>query len=939
MSTAVSRAGVPAASRVVVEGVVRRVLRRPAEPSPRQPAEPRPAWQRVVLVHAAAEWRDEPEFDVDGARVRVVACATVLAVLDALSEHADGDAGTYLVVVTPCGAAELGAGVLARVAGQRVRSVNRWDLVREAFGARQLDPQLTTRRWAWAAAALLDAQPAGGWPKIVGSVLDIDTAMRRLTAARLWRDAADVRLDAAALLEWTREDAAVASFAYLGDDERAGLEEWTAATVGPVARVVFRLAARGHAGDAVPFGLATGVLLGPGAPATRQARLALVRAEERYFAGHPPADDDLRRFAETAESLVVRWTATDGSDVARAVLDRAGDILAELRVGDLAEASSVLDAGFDARLGVLAGQLAVALPEITPADLPAVEDALSALRAHHRWPVRRDDAVPAEMAVRLARWLATDSAGAAGRTGSPASLADLAAAHLSSWSFADRALAAVWDADTSRSPALASAYARLCAVVRERRAELDRVFAERLAAWVELSGAADELLGVENVLQRVARPLARHEAPLVVVLDGMSAAVGSELAEQVLARWPWLEVGRRDEGREPALATVPSTTTYSRASLLSGTLAAGGQDVERAGFAACWRGRRTGLFHKGGLRAGGAAVPLPAEVRDAIRTPGTVVGVVLNTVDESLDHGREAGRRPGGPRWELDGIAYLRDLLGEAWLAGRPVLLVADHGHVLDRGDGVRRDHADAARWRSGVAGDGELLVRGARVLADGGDAEVVVPWDERIRYVPRRAGYHGGVSPAEMVVPVLAFVPSRDRVPRGWPRPYDPGRMVPDWWEALADTRARAAQAPAAGQPAAPAERPRRRGPAPQDETLFGRAEPPAAAAPPESAAAPAGLGARVTGSPLLEAQRTYVRKAPPDTEIAALVDGLERAGGKLPVSAAAGIVGQPAVRMSGYLAQASRLLNVDGYQVLEVADGGRTVVLNTALLREQFL
>ena len=41
----------------------------------------------------------------------------------------------------------------------------------------------------------------------------------------------------------------------------------------------------------------------------------------------------------------------------------------------------------------------------------------------------------------------------------------------------------------------------------------------------------------------------------------------------------------------------------------------------------------------------------------------------------------------------------------------------------------------------------------------------------------------------------------------------------------------------------------------------------------------------------------------------------------------------------MAGYLAQLGRLLNVDGYAVIGVADEGRTAELNAALLREQFL
>ena len=89
----------------------------------------------------------------------------------------------------------------------------------------------------------------------------------------------------------------------------------------------------------------------------------------------------------------------------------------------------------------------------------------------------------------------------------------------------------------------------------------------------------------------------------------------------------------------------------------------------------------------------------------------------------------------------------------------------------------------------------------------------------------------------------------------------------------------------------------------------------------------------------PLYEAQRAFVRKAPEDGEVAAIIDALAGAGGKLPVTSVATIAGQPPFRMAGYLAQLGRLLNVDGYAVIGVTDEGRTATLNTALLREQFV
>ena len=105
------------------------------------------------------------------------------------------------------------------------------------------------------------------------------------------------------------------------------------------------------------------------------------------------------------------------------------------------------------------------------------------------------------------------------------------------------------------------------------------------------------------------------------------------------------------------------------------------------------------------------------------------------------------------------------------------------------------------------------------------------------------------------------------------------------------------------------------------------------------EAAASPSSLGARVVASGRLASQRQFARRAPDDDRIAGLIDGLEQVGRRATIGEAARIAGEPAVRMSGYLAQVARLLNVDGYPVIRTIDDGRTVELNTELLRQQFL
>src|SRR5262245_55017675 len=94
----------------------------------------------VLLLRAAPEWWGDREFSVtiEGGQVPVAVapCPTVLAVLDAMG--AAREDGRYLVVLTPCDSRDVGDSVLARAMQPEIKPINRWDLVADAFGARDL---------------------------------------------------------------------------------------------------------------------------------------------------------------------------------------------------------------------------------------------------------------------------------------------------------------------------------------------------------------------------------------------------------------------------------------------------------------------------------------------------------------------------------------------------------------------------------------------------------------------------------------------------------------------------------------------------------------------------------------------------------------------------------------------------------------------------------
>lgn len=902
--------------------------------------------------------------------VRVAAADSVLAVVHALSGL--GDDIDHLVVLTPLEASDLGETLLGSFLGEEVMRLNNWELLRSELKVTRVDPRLYSGTWSWLADTLRSIR-ATHQLKLGTGVLKLEQALSIAVSARFGRDPGE-QVDSAALLEWTRNPASVAAFTHLPDAESEHLRSALETELGAVPRVLFTLLDRGHALDAIPVGLVLAELAhaagqdtgGSGAQTTPAAQHALIRAQERYFGAAQPAPEHLKEFAGACTAALLRMLDGTDDDHTDETVRRTEELLFQLDAAPVAQASRLLDAGLHTRLAELGRQITLALGEDSadglpqPQDVREAETALTRLRDHRRHGARakQEQGRAATDAVRLLRRLALATADKPLGTDTPTTARGWLQAHVHHTGWVDRAASAIWH-HRSDVPAFAQALDVLYRRVRWWRARVDAAFAAALNRWNSGHGPSDTLLRAENLQQQIALPLAgkaEEPAPLIVVLDGMSVEVAAQIAEDVNAGGRLTEIVRaagrgRTGGREGALATVPSTTNCSRAALLTGRLASGKQDRERSGFAELWGspefgGRRAVLHHQRDLEVG-AGLHLPATVQQDIDTADKVVGVVLNTIDDALSRGRESD----AATWKVRQVGKLGSLLDAAARAGRPVVLTSDHGHVWDRGDAVKTQPGESARYRTGEPGDGEILATGDRVLEGGG--ALVVPYREDIRYTDRKEGYHGGFSAAEMVIPVLVFVPvldsgrhgggrSEDQVPDGWQRLDAPDRE-PVWWtQALEGTKETSpaseparGRSPRPGEPGEgrPAPRTRRKQAVPeQTPALFG-----------EDAVAPRGLGARTVASPVFTASQARVPKAPAPEHVAALIDALEAMGGthpRLPVSAASRASGGPEShpRAVRHLKMVGKVLNVEAYPVLTLTDGDRSVELNTALLRQQF-
>ncbi|WP_406085008.1 BREX-2 system phosphatase PglZ [Streptomyces virginiae] len=938
-----------------------------------QAARLRPGKRRSVLLRAAAVWDGPAELTwADTRKAQVRTAPSALAVYELVLGHVAPEAPgpEVLVVLTDREEAELGPDVLAKVHRQRVNAVDTWDVVRESFAARGTDTRLLEDNWA--AESLLDATPPGGWPALRGGMLSrrgalTALALRRLGIGRYDPDldldtsgaaAGGDILDVPALLTWSLVPGGPERFLALRAPERDGLKRFLGGDdqAGEAGQALFALVSAEHGADAVAFGLLCAALWEHADPAAdADVYRARGRAERWFgedFAVRGDAFDSLAmKFGRACEAfvsglLIAGRTGAPESDesAARArrlhgiVLDRAATLVQQFGAEMAERKSPLLRAGLEARFAEVGESLLSGSAKRT-------STALDALDAHRLAP-GTDEQIRigrARMALRLMQWLAT-----APKSPAPTVPATVSR-HMAETGWVDMALEHV-QAGGDPDPVLKSSYDRLCASVRTARREIDREFALALAEWTASGRDPGAMLTVETFLPRVVAPVAKagKQRVLLLVLDGMSAAIAAELGEELRKHWSEYDPlpGTNDEPQRRAMAAaLPTVTAVSRTSLFAARLMRGTQAQEKQLFPAhrFWGDGDAAVFHKDDLRADTGGEWLGPELLEALSSDRTHVAVVLNTVDDRLS----SEQKLGDGAWRLSDIGALRVLLRHAAAQGLAVLLTSDHGHVIDRyGVRVHATGVESARHRTPgePVSDVEVRLAGPRVVAPEPGGEIIALWDPDARYSAQRAGYHGGAALAEFTIPVLAFLPFGATPPKDW---RELGNQQPPWWQLGAQAPARqqsALLAPVQTAAKKPAKRTKAEAElAKSHDSLFD-----VAPVPDTTGEALFGVGpvspddalvAALLASEIFESQVEMLARKPDLVRVEQAVRTLLDAGGTLPMTALAQRVNLPSSRrVEGFAAVLRQLLNYDGVQVLETLPDGRTLRLSTARLREQF-
>lgn len=855
---------------------------------------------RTIGIQCVGPWQGGTSLTLGERTLQVRHCTSPLAFREQLITAENTQETTILL--TPLDGHILGADVLARLHGCQLIAIQGWRIVRDLLGVDEIDPRLNKQTWM--ADALLQAWAMGELPPLTGRVLTLDFAWQFLLKTHL--GFAEPRMDAIELARWAKEADQVNTYLQAPAEFRTHLPDWLLQSTGEVGRAMLSTLESDHGQDLIPLGLVCQVLFEDEQDRDPRLTMAITRLEERFLAGNALSSQMGREWAAAVAAVVEAELAKRSHTIMQPFQRRAEEILKEIKAEDFIMASPLLPKGLERRLDLLAQHLSASLDAgAKPKPLEALEQSARFVLSHRMIGLHPHRAEGVRMAVRLVRWLH----GADQEETGP--FHDAVVHYFKDSGFVDWARAHIWDGDGN--PGLARAYEQLARQVDAQREEENGRFGRLIQDWSLQAIPSNMTLLIEQLLNQVVVPLARERPVLLLVLDGMSVAVFRELLQD-LHMQGWVELAQGEEGlRKPVIAALPTRTEVSRASLLCGQLTLADSNREKECFRKHDGLRSTGrsnfppvLYHKGELTASGGRGLAPEVRAEVTGIDRRVIGVVINTVDDHLAKGEQFRET-----WATTSIAPLGQLLDAARDANRIVILTSDHGHVVERDLAYRAHEGGQERSRpaQGPPATDEIILHGPRVWPAG--EKVIVPWSEKVRYAAKKYGYHGGVSPQEVVVPLAIFHSGSREPPAGW-------REVvcawPTWWERQEEMARPVASKGVTRKHTASL-------PSPEPSRQVGD-----------------WITALLQSPVYQEQKRLCARTALEEDKVRRFLELLDGRGGKITRLALATTLEIPRMRFPGILAGLRRLLNVDGYAVLEVDDNTDRVELNKKLLFTQF-
>ena len=878
-------------------------------------------WQRdidavAVGLHVAPSMQGPGEVEFDFGKAKVVRADTVFEVREALLT-AEKDKHR-IVVLTGLQQNDLGHDVVGRFARSRLFPVDHWASLCSLFKAKELDRSICEPAIAQ---ALMEYAPPDGYPPVSAGLLDGGTVWRAI--CRHVFDMGEREPDLVSLLLWAASEKGTKRYKKAGDEIAASLRRRLIHNLGDTADSVLRFTESQSGSNALALAVVCQVVFGSGDDSTLDAAAARM---EQYHGNKPISKTVGRTLGKIAVDAIADLDRHDDPRIAQQHLQRADELIKQFLCEDHAYRNMLSRLSFEQRLGRLGHVIKAAVEETTEDTITACEVRLDEIAEHRIAKLGRnkDQVSKAEMAVRLVRWLKQ-------KPGKHTSFADQANYHIKEMSFVDWAREPLCRGEDVAD--LSGAYQLLDQTVLKIREEKSHAFAKSLVDWTAVGSKQAGVLGVEDVLSSVvSKVVEAGNKVLFVVLDGMSWAVCHELLEDI-RQDHWFESTLYESGAPPApvIATIPSVTNYSRATLLSGKLTHGAQNVEQQGFSehksmseACDKRYPPVLFHKSGITEGNRGAISEELSKKVLSQVYKVVGVVINAIDDRLANAQQVI-----DHWSLSRINPLRALLRLARDSGRVVVLASDHGHVWHRPDGTNRRHEESSRWRmnDGKCMEDEIVIEGERVVA--GEKSIIVPWSEGVYYKLQHNGYHGGATPQEMVCPLILLTDKTSAYTGLTCCEYP----KPDWWSAAP------VATPEVEVPQVTIAEPQKVGP----PTLFDMEPEEKPRAKPKKAVKPTADAvdwiAALLKSQAYKDQKAMIRRHPVENDVMqACLSALDASGGIMTPTAFAKAADVPMARLDGLVVKMQRVLNVDGYEILTLDRNEIRVELIVGKLKREF-
>jgi hypothetical protein len=880
-------------------------------------------WQRdpdalVVGLHVVNGLEFPSEVESGSGKAQVVRADTVFQVREAMVDAERNR--KRIVLLTKLHEPELGLDVVGRLARGKLFPINNWASLCSLFKAKELDRSVSNSELV---NALLDSAPPDGYPPVSAGILDAGTVWRAV--CRHVFDMGEREPDLVALLLWATDRIKSGRYLAASDGLREALLRRLDTNLGEGAVSIFRMVDSEAGPDALALAVVCQVVFDGEAASVLEAAAARM---EQYHGNTPIPRHVGRILGRTASEAITDLDRNDDPKFAQQHLQRADEFLRQFLCDDHAYRSPLTLLSYEQRLARFGQQIIDSLA--SGKDISECEKRQGEVAEHRRAKLgqRAAQVARTEMALRLLRWLSSAEP-------MPTSFSELADEYRRELAFVDWARESICRGEDV--PLLTQAYQQLDKAVTERREKFNRRFAQELANWTSTGSTSGGLLGVEHVLENVVAKICEaSNSVLLIVLDGMSWAVCQELLEDVRAEH-WFEA-TLDEASippNPVIATLPSVTEYSRASLLSGSLVRGDCTLEQKNFEAstvlrqvCDKKYPPQLFHKKEATEGARGVVGDDLSRAIIEPKCRIVGVVLNAIDDRLNNAQQVR-----DDWTINRISVLAPILKLARDSGRVVILASDHGHVWHRPDTQLAAGDGGNRWRSqdGRIEDGEIAATGQRVRGDADQNAVIVPWSESLHYGKQQNGYHGGATPQEMICPLVVLMDKASTYSGLYSCEYP----KPDWWVAKPAPTSHHEEA----APSAPVLGPRR--PLTLFDSLSDEKPQPKVdkKATPERPKAATGWIEQFLASQAYKEQRKFVKRHAPDDEtIRRSLVALDSNGGILTPAAFCKTTDLPAGRLDGLMARIQRVLNVDGYEVLIFSRAENRIELNMVKLKRQF-